>query len=566
MKKYLKTGLLSLFSLMLLTPAYAVDPASEIGAEQARFEREWEQERDARPPKKVPLTSGELIEDETADQRAIPAGSTFRLNSVQFTGNESIPAQDLQAEVQPYLGREVGLADLREIASEVKDLYRTRGYVAAYVYVPPQNIAGGNVEIAVIEGRVGNVEVEGNKWFSESVIRRALGVKLGKVLFYNTLRKGLAYINKKKDIKATSVLKPGTEEGTTDVKVNVEDDLPIHLSTDVNNLGTDNTGRTRWGVAASHDNLLGQMDRLSARYQVGKGTHAVGTNYLFPIHETGTSIGLHYSYSKVDVGGDFKALGIEGEAYTYGIDVNQELFSNEWSDFVFTSGFEVKEIENTIGDVVSGRDRLRTVKAGLNTEFTDRWGKTFAPQNFYLGVGGSHGTDLHSRLGADADFFYYRGSLIRYNRLPWGMMLSLRSSWQISSDRLPPSEQFRLGGAFTVRGYEEGEYLADNGFFGATELYIPSYFFPEDWTLPWSEKPLRQQIQGTGFIDFGYGNLKNSVVGEKDDRTLVGLGFGVRIHLYDRLFARLQWATPIGSDAKSGSETGFYYGVSAEIL
>ena len=63
---------------------------------------------------------------------------------------------------------------------------------------------------------------------------------------------------------------------------------------------------------------------------------------------------------------------------------------------------------------------------------------------------------------------------------PAGMMLTLRGSLQLTPNRLSPSEQLRLGGAFSVRGYSEGDYLADYGGFVTNELSVPTYFFPAD--------------------------------------------------------------------------------------
>ena len=136
----------------------------------------------------------------------------------------------------------------------------------------------------------------------------------------------------------------------------------------------------------------------------------------------------------------------------------------------------------------------------------------------------------------------------------------------MTNDRLPPSEQFRLGGAFSVRGYSEGEYLSDYGAFITNEIYVPSYFFPKDWKLPYAKQPLREQIQGVGFFDFGGGALRGARVGEEHNRSLAGMGLGVRMRLFDKVFARAQWATPTGSSPRNGDDSAFYYGVTTEFI
>ena len=44
----------------------------------------------------------------------------------------------------------LGLAELRDLADRVTDLYRQRGFLLARAYVPAQAIEGGTVEIAVL--------------------------------------------------------------------------------------------------------------------------------------------------------------------------------------------------------------------------------------------------------------------------------------------------------------------------------------------------------------------------------------------------------------------------------
>ena len=249
----------------------------------------------------------------------------------------------------------------------------------------------------------------------------------------------------------------------------------------------------------------------------------------------------------------------------------QPLVRRDWIELVANVGFDFKEIQNNVLGTRSGHDSLRILNLGLNSEFTDRWGKTYFPNSVHIGFSSFLGaSDAHensgTRVGSGAQFFAYRSSLIRYHRLPWGLTYAFRGQTQLTNDRLPPSEQFRLGGAFSVRGYSEGEYLADYGAFITNEIYIPSYFFPKDWKLPYSKQPIREQIQGVGFFDFGAGALRHALTGEEHHSTLAGAGGGVRIRLFDKVFARAQWATPTGSRPRNGDDSAFYYGVTSEFL
>ncbi len=538
------------------------------GAEQQRFETENEMNKTLREIKKRE-TEGSVIEETDISERA-DHGKKFGLKKVLITGNETIPTSELDPLVAPWINKEVGFQDLRDIASKIKTYYRDRKYTAAYVYMPPQKVSSGSVEFRVIEGRVGTITVEDNRWYSERVIKRFVDLKTGEILYFQDLKSSLGFLNKQPDMKVKAVLKAGIEKNTTDVVFKVKDKFPAHLNADVNNLGTPSTGVTRWGVGVAHNNLLGQMDRLASKFQMGTGAWAIGTQYNVPVGRYRTNIGFSHSYSAVDLGGDFRDLDIKGKASAYGLDISQPIKIFSFLDTAFNVGFDIKSVENKVLGQKAGKDELRILNTGINLEEEDAWGRTYFPHSFHFGfadfLGSSNKLEsAATRSGTGGQFFIYRNSFIRYQRLPMGMTYTLRGSMQLTPDRLAPSEQFRLGGAFSVRGYSEGDYMADYGGFITNEIAIPSYFFPKEWKLPFSSQPLRQQIQGVGFFDVGAGRLRKPLVGEDSKKSLAGGGGGIRIHLFDRVYARAQWAGRVGDRAADGNNGAFYYGVSAEV-
>lgn len=567
-------------SVLLTLPAtaslWAANPSPNksetAGAEQSRFQKLQEYRKRAQQLSAEEEHGRGEIAQEVRQEEAPREGMKFNLKGVKLTGNESIRSEVFQPLIEKYVGKEVYLADLRELSSDIKKEYRERGYIAAYVYIPPQSITDGIVEMAVIEGRIGKIEVTGNKWFSDRVLKRFLRMAPGEILFYDHLRRALSFLNKHRDVMVKAVLKPGTESKTTDLELEAKDKFPVHLGADVNNLGTQNTGRTRVGFSLTDTNLLGQMDQLSSRFQIGSRSWAVGADYNIPVNSYGTLLGISYTRSSVDLGGPFKDLDIKGNATTYGIYAIQPVVGKDWVDASLNLGFDWKSIKNKILGEYSGRDELRILNTGINLEFTDKWGKTFFPHTFHVGfssfLGASDKDDPNaSRPGTGGQFTIYRSSLIRYQRLPFDLMYVFRGQMQLSNNALSPSEQLSLGGALAVRGYPEGEFLADYGAYMTNEVYVPSYFFPKDWKLPYSKEPLRNQIQGVGFFDFGGGNLRKPMAGEKTARTLAGTGIGMRIHLFDKVYGRIQWAMPTGSHAQTtGADSAFYYGISAEVM
>ncbi len=493
------------------------------------------------------------------------------MNDIRIVGNESVPLEELRPIVGELINRDYNPDEVEQVTEKIKEHYRSKGLVSAYVFVPEQKIENGVIEIRIVEGKFGSIEITGNNHFSDGVILRRVKLDKQKTVDYQGLRKSLNRLNRHRDIAAKAVLKPGPKPGTTAVALHIKDKLPVHIGADVNNLGTRNTGRARFGQSVTLTNATGNMDELSGRFQIGKRALATGARYEIPVNAADTRVGVAFTHARVDVGGDFKELDLKGHATTYSAYVLQPFLDTKRFEAALKTGFDWKSVKNRVLDQLSGRDELRIWNLGLNFNESDKYGKTFTDQSFHFGfsdfLGASHKTDKRTiRTGSGGQFFVYRAEVQRFFVLPAAMMLGLKFASQLTEDKLAPSEQFRMGGAYSLRGYEEGEYLADYGARLSTEILVPTYFFPKDWKLPWAKEPLREQIKGVAFFDFGGAGLHGALPGERANRFLAGTGGGVRMQLYHQIFARVEWATSIGSSPSNGSENIFYFGVSAEAF
>ena len=132
-----------------------------------------------------------------------------------FTGNTVIATEDLAGIVRPYVGQTLDLDELQHVTELLTEAYRSRGYSIAKVYIPEQDIRDGMVEIAVLEGAVGQVKVEGNRHYSESFIRKRFSQVLReKALHHASLERSLLLLNKHPNLNVTASLQPGEAPGT----------------------------------------------------------------------------------------------------------------------------------------------------------------------------------------------------------------------------------------------------------------------------------------------------------------------------------------------------------------
>lgn len=499
-------------------------------------------------------------------------GESFTVKKIKFLGNSSIKSAELEALTQNLLDQPIQFSDIEASLKKIKQQYRVKGYIAAYAYVPPQEITDDTLKIDVLEGRIDKVSIAGQRYFSEATLKNAIRLAPGEVLTYESLRSSLSRLSRHRDIKAKAVLEAGESLGTTHVKINVEDKAPYHIGGEVNNFGTKNTGTYRYGVNASHTNITGHMDELKTRWQFGDDVLGATVGYELPVlPRSGTRLGYQYSMTDVKVGGAFAALQTEGNAAIHTVYATQPLYEKEKLNIDGRLSFDSKESENNILGDQRSHDQLSILSPSLTFDWTEKEHRTLSGQTLAFGLDDFLGSmpktsPTSSRVGAGGQFFAYKGNLIHARKLPYDLTGILRSNWQLTGDPLPPSEQISVGGANSVRGYQESEYLGDYGGYVNMDILIPAFFIPADWQLPYFQEPLSKQLQVVAFADMGYAGLKKPQVGEFKDRSLSSLGTGLRFRIKEGWVGKFEWGFPIGDGPIDHRASAYHFTVSYDLF
>ncbi len=502
----------------------------------------------------------------------------FVLNGVHL-----FQPKDFEPILGKYRDKELGISDLKKIADELTAFYRARGYITSLAYAPTQEIANNTVEFKVVEARVGDVTVEGGKYYAKETIERKFKVEKGEVLNYDDLQESVRRINKQPDRTMKLVLLPGEEQGTSNLLLKMEEEKdPKHFYLDYSNRGTQYTTKNRFGAGFTHNNLLGHDDRLNMRANIGEDeqVYAGSVDYNFPITDYDTRIGAYGAYSHADIGGQFKILSPEGKAYAYGVYLTHPWFDKDFSDPTamnisgqVIAGLDSVSVYNKILGAETSHDELRVLKAGISFDEKDALGRTFFSQELRFGLDDFLGSmskydESSSRLDAGGEFTKYVGSLTRLTRLPFSSLLINSLRYQFTDDPLVNSEQMGFGGADSIRGFPENDYLADYGWMSTIELRTPAFIFPREMKVPGDKKDssLMDALQFVFFTDFGKAHLKLPRAGEKKDRLLIGTGVGLRFDLWDHLRGRIDYGIPVGNEEPSDGSAGtIHVGVQYEF-
>jgi len=532
----------------------AADETTQAAARETTSPAEtFAREREREAPKfeeKPQIVSEEEKEELTVED----TGPFFTLKRIKIEGNTVFAEKGFEKMTNGFLNRKTSFLDLRKLAKQITNDYRLNGYITSRAYLPPQQITDDTVTIRVMEGLIDRVWAEGNKFFASHLYTRALRIPKDKPFRYQDLENSLYFFNQRPDRIARAYLIAGEKLGTSDIILKAEETFPVHLSYEFNNRGTKLTHRARQLVHLDDNNLLGHGDILNATYSFAEqGAFGGGAwNYMLPFDETRTQLHFDGSVVKSFLVKNLKPFEVKGESLTMVPGITQSFVQTPAFTFDGYAGFEFKDSKTLIDDLKTSFDRLRVLKIGPRFTWQDPQGRTFLNGDFHWGIPDFLGSndevaDNASRPNAGGEFIYYTANIARLQRLPWQSFLLLRAGGQLSPDNLPSPEQFRIGGAYTVRGYPESDSVGDYGYNASAELNIPSFFFPKEWEIPFQKRKWRDTIRWVGFVDGGAATFRErSFEGEVKNRFLLGTGFGVRVDLGRMFSLQLDLGWPLG--------------------
>ena len=242
-----------------------------------------------------------------------PTVNAFRVNDLRLNGAQTLSSDELKSVTQPYIGRDVTLGDLEALAQAITAQYRARGYFLATAIVPVQTVRDGIVEISIIEGRLGKVEVNvaADAPMSEARVREFLsGLAVGEAVNAPVYERSMLLLSDQPGIRVSSGLQEGTQTGTTDLTVDVVAVPRWAFTAEADNHGTLESGRYRAGGTARWLSPFGIGDNLDMRVMVSNSNALQFGRlaYEAPIGTTGLRAGIGLSRVAYALGGNFVDL------------------------------------------------------------------------------------------------------------------------------------------------------------------------------------------------------------------------------------------------------------------
>jgi hemolysin activation/secretion protein len=522
LKKLLSATLIS--SLLLPALASAADPASavsELDRSLQVLEREQTVEELRRESRRV-----DREEEQKAAEAAgkTPEGPemTFLLQKVEFTASKALAAAELDAVAQKYEQKQISIQGLYDIVNEVNALYRERGYLTAMALLPQQEIKGGVVKIILLEGVVGDVELSGARSTKASYILKRVRIPKGVILDFKELDKELQWFNGSNDVKLHIDLRAGREPGTTDFFLTVQEPKKVSGIVFADNAGSESTGETRFGLGFTDSSLTGARDTVSAALLFSSDSYTGMVNYTVPVTRRGGKVTAYYNRSKLKINqADLNNFNIRGNSSAYGLTYTHPLLirSRLREELIFD--VQSQSSRTSILGVDFADNKEKRLSLGLAvTRYKPGEVVYFKPAFVYGNYDDRIWQESRKARKFTLDFFWQRQT--RRNVL---YSASLSGQWAFT-DFLPASDQFYLGGLYSVRGYEENVISADSGLSLNLEV-----------RLPLKSPKLRVIL----FSDFGLISGPNAL----STKTLFSLGGGLQYEFARNGSATLTAGVPL---------------------
>lgn len=495
-------------------------------------------------------------------------GTKVLVKVIRFSGGEALAGVDeLQVQVADAIGRELGYAELQQLADRITQYLRNKGYMLARAYLPRQDVTAGTIEIAIVEGRIqgdaGGIDIRGNNLrIAEDRLRDVAegAIHPGEPAQQARLERGVLLINDLPGMSARSSLEKGDEAGSSKLVVQVDEGPLLGGSAWLDNYGNRFTGQMRANAQLNLNDPLHIGDQLNFILTHAAGLDLAHIGYSLPVGSSGLRVSGAFSYLDYQVGKELASLDAKGSARTATLNASYPIIRTR--DFNLWGGlaYDHNALEDeTLGVKVHDK-RLNSTTASLNASRQDRWGGGGITS---LAVSLTRGdldlsgvaVDLAAdRLTArtDGNFTKANYSLARLQKLTDRFALFGAVNGQLTSDNLDSSEKFILGGPSGVRAYPVGEASADEGWVLNLEL---RYDLPVLSSLG--------NLQLVGFVDSGRVKLHESQwtgsvtnAGNDNSYGLSGAGLGLNLTKTASHAIRVAWAQTLGDNPGRSATTG----------
>lgn len=474
------------------------------------------------------------------------AEASDQIGAVVIRGNEAIEESEYQAVVERFFGEPLTEDVLERLTDELAALAREAGYPYARTSIDEEAAALGIVEVAIDEGRIDAIEIDGAK---NAQALRMLEDLIGRPANRNKLESTLLRVSDIPGLRLRGA-KLKRESGQSILLVRLEE-RGNQARLAVDNYGTQAFGPVRVNASTRVFGLLASSDELRTSIRINPvdldELLFVSGSYETQLTNSGVTARISGSLGETAPGGALDGSDISGDTARANLGVVAPLHRSKKASVWADAEIGYISIEQDDLGALLRDDTVVTAAVGLRTRFALAGGG-----NLRTGLSIERGLDVldATRLGdfnasrSDGDGVFTKFRFDVASRIPIKKRLDiyLSAAGQLADRPLLASEEIALGGAYRVRGYNFAEVLGDEGVYGLAELRyrVNTKSIPLDF------------LQIYSFIDGGY---VSDIDQDFSEGSLFSAGPGVRAR-WGLLDLEVESAFPLGGSGERSDPDG----------
>lgn len=458
------------------------------------------------------------------------------VKKIDIVGNESISTADLMKLVATTPGTMLNTAVVSHDVANINSAFANAGYMMSRVSDVRLDDEG-TLHLAISEQRIENINLRGNTKTKNKVIMRELRMKKGDIFNKNAASRSIQRVYNTGYFEDVNVrLLPG-QRNPKDVIVEIDVTEQKTGSVTIGAGYSDSDGLV--GILGlAETNLRGTGDKVNISWEFGGNTDT-NKNYIFSythpyLNDAGDSIGFSI-FDRESEYDDYNEKGDSVAGYdrrTNGFNITYGRVRSEYvSDYItletkrtkytdWHSGYNYRNDAtdpNNAGFDFAGMDYLgknfgRTNSMTWSHVFDNRdnvYDPTKGKRLSFTGTWAGHG------MGGDFDYFKFIAENRLYYKVGRAHVIAVRLMGGIATGDMPYNDLFTLGGADSLRGYEDDEFRG-NKMYKVTVEY---------------RYPIAKKIQGVVFTDLGnaWGGVENIPWYHENNKLHYSGGLGFRI-------------------------------------
>lgn len=476
----------------------------------------------------------------------------FSVRSIRVVGADHFPESEVRAIFAPLEGRTIVLEDLRKAAQQLEDRYRAKGYFLTRVFVSPQQVKDGVLEVQVLEGYIGTAFVEAPNAPSRRHVEKMLKPVLNQhPAQFRDLESRLLLINDTPGLAGTSILRQGAEPGSSEILVN-STRVPNAYRASFSNTASDILGPNTYGLGATLSQPLGRPGLLDVDLSASGGNlselRSASLRYALPVGHRGAVLAVGGLVALAKPGGSVAALDIKSRIMSFNSRLRIPLLRTRPNSLYLDVAMTLnRSLTKALGQRIVD-DRGTVAEIGLTWQQVG-WlnGATTATVTL------SHGLEIFGAIGRSAsipvpgrtppsvrgfrpDFTKLNYSLQRTQILTKRITAQVNVQGQYTRDRLLSGELVSFGGPSIGRGYDPSLLAGERGLGLVGEL---------QYDLPVKLAPMTNSAKLYAFADWARATKLANGTTPKQNQYISSVGGGVRTVLWQHASVDMQLARAV---------------------